>query len=215
MPPLPVAEELEVSNIASCSAYTPVASDAASSLQPDEPTDSRRQAKLPRQRPGSWLLDPETLKRYLVLGHLGAERTAEVVRDSLIAAVTELPATPHRTATWDQDAETAEHRSLSHGHRHSRLLRRSRRTVAARQQRKTPMVLCGRTEVAEELTGRPQKNSRLRHTSPTFGCFDGRFIVRPLRRLLDPRCFMIERTCPEPTSIPMPIVSSACMRCTP
>ncbi|WP_245655558.1 MULTISPECIES: hypothetical protein [Nocardia] len=94
MTPLPVAEELEVSNIASCSAYTPVASDAASSLQPDEPTDSRRQAKLPRQRPGSWLLDPETLKRYLVLGHPGAERTAEVVRDSLIAAVTELPATP-------------------------------------------------------------------------------------------------------------------------
>lgn len=47
-----VAEELEVSNIASCSAYTPVASGAASSLQPGEPTDSRHQAKLPRPRQG-------------------------------------------------------------------------------------------------------------------------------------------------------------------
>ncbi|MEU4808021.1 IS30 family transposase [Nocardia fluminea] len=54
----------------------------------------------------------ERSSRYLVLGHLGAERTAEVVRYSLIAAVTELPATLHRTVTRDQDAEIAEHCSF-------------------------------------------------------------------------------------------------------
>ncbi|MFD4407741.1 IS30 family transposase [Nocardia sp. NPDC058499] len=55
----------------------------------------------------------ERSSRYLVLGHLGAERTAEVVRDSLIAAVTELPGTLRRTLTWDQGAEMAEHRSFT------------------------------------------------------------------------------------------------------
>ncbi|MBW0275417.1 hypothetical protein ATM97_29525 [Nocardia sp. MH4] len=95
------------------------------------------------------------MKRYLVLGHLGAERTAEVVRDSLIAAGTELPATLHRTATRDQDAEIAEHRSFPMAtdirvYFADPGAARQRDSATARQRdsataTKTLMVLCGRT----------------------------------------------------------------------
>ena len=55
----------------------------------------------------------ERSTRYVVLGHLPIERTAEAVRESLIAALSGLPASLRRTLTWDQGAEMSEHRSFS------------------------------------------------------------------------------------------------------
>lgn len=43
----------------------------------------------------------------------GAERSAEVVRDSLVAALTDLPESLRGSLTWDQDAEMTEHRSFA------------------------------------------------------------------------------------------------------
>lgn len=57
------------------------------------------------------LVDRST--RFVFLGHLGRERTAEAVRDSLIAVVEHLPALLRRTLTWDQGAEMSEHRAFS------------------------------------------------------------------------------------------------------
>lgn len=55
----------------------------------------------------------ERSTRFVMLGHLGRERTAEAVRDSLITAVQHLPASLRGTLTWDQGAEMAEHRAFS------------------------------------------------------------------------------------------------------
>jgi IS30 family transposase len=55
----------------------------------------------------------ERSSRFVLLAHLGRERNAESLRDSLIATVTELPESLRRTLTWDQGAEMAEHRSFS------------------------------------------------------------------------------------------------------
>lgn len=55
----------------------------------------------------------ERTTRYVVLGHLPVERTAEAVRDSLIAACAGLPASLRRTLTWDQGAEMSEHRGIT------------------------------------------------------------------------------------------------------
>jgi IS30 family transposase len=55
----------------------------------------------------------ERSSRCVVLGYLGAERTAEIVRDSLVSAVTGLPMSLRRTLTWDQGSEMAEHRSFA------------------------------------------------------------------------------------------------------
>jgi len=55
----------------------------------------------------------ERSSRYLLLGYLGRERSAEAVRDSLIATVSDMPATMRRSLTWDQGAEMAEHRAFS------------------------------------------------------------------------------------------------------
>ena len=55
----------------------------------------------------------ERASRYVVLGHLPIERTAEAVRDSLIAALGHLPDCLRRSLTWDQGAEMSEHRSFS------------------------------------------------------------------------------------------------------
>ena len=41
------------------------------------------------------------------------ERTAEAVRDSLIAAFSGVPSSLRRTLTWDQGAEMSEHRSVA------------------------------------------------------------------------------------------------------
>ena len=55
----------------------------------------------------------ERSTRFVLLGHLGRERSAEAVRDSLIATVKHLPSSLRRTLTWDQGAEMSEHRSFS------------------------------------------------------------------------------------------------------
>ena len=55
----------------------------------------------------------ERSTRYLVLGHLPIERTAEAVRDSLVSALADLPAGLRRTLTWDQGAEMSEHRTFT------------------------------------------------------------------------------------------------------
>lgn len=55
----------------------------------------------------------ERSTRFVMLGHLGRERGAETVRDSLIATVAALPASLRATLTWDQGAEMAEHRAFS------------------------------------------------------------------------------------------------------
>jgi IS30 family transposase len=55
----------------------------------------------------------ERSSRYVMLGHLGRERGADAVRDSLIATVADLPETLRATLTWDQGAEMAEHGAFS------------------------------------------------------------------------------------------------------
>jgi len=55
----------------------------------------------------------ERTTRYVALGHLPIERTAEAVRDSLVAALVEMPAGLRRTLTWDQGAEMSEHRTFT------------------------------------------------------------------------------------------------------
>lgn len=48
-----------------------------------------------------------------MLGHLGRERSADAVRDSLITTTAHLPASLRGSLTWDQGAEMAEHRAFS------------------------------------------------------------------------------------------------------
>jgi IS30 family transposase/transposase-like protein len=55
----------------------------------------------------------ERSSRFVLLGHLGRERSADAVRDSLIATIGHLPASLRGTLTWDQGAEMAEHRAFS------------------------------------------------------------------------------------------------------
>jgi IS30 family transposase len=55
----------------------------------------------------------ERATRYVLLVHLPAGRTAEAVRDQLVATMTTLPAHLRGSLTWDQGAEMAAHRSFS------------------------------------------------------------------------------------------------------
>jgi transposase, IS30 family len=55
----------------------------------------------------------ERTTRYVVLGHLPIERTADSVRDSLVAALAQIPASLRRTLTWDQGAEMSAHRTFA------------------------------------------------------------------------------------------------------
>ena len=55
----------------------------------------------------------ERSTRYLLLVHLGAGRTAEHVRDGLIAAMADLPGHLKRSLTWDQGSEMALHRQFA------------------------------------------------------------------------------------------------------
>lgn len=55
----------------------------------------------------------ERASRFVMLGHLGSGRSADTLRDSLIATVAHLPAALRGTLTWDQGAEMAEHRAFS------------------------------------------------------------------------------------------------------
>jgi IS30 family transposase len=51
--------------------------------------------------------------RYVMLIHLPDGRTAEAVRDQLVATMTTLPARLRGSLTWDQGAEMAAHRSFT------------------------------------------------------------------------------------------------------
>jgi IS30 family transposase len=80
-----------------------------------------------RQIPGHWEGDliigaaagsaiatlVERSSRYVMLAHLGRERGADAVRDSLINTVRQLPAALRGTLTWDQGAEMSEHRAFT------------------------------------------------------------------------------------------------------
>lgn len=80
-----------------------------------------------RQVPGHWEGDliigaaagsaiatlVERSSRYVMLAHLGRERSADAVRDSLINTVRQMPAALRGTLTWDQGAEMAEHRAIT------------------------------------------------------------------------------------------------------
>jgi IS30 family transposase len=55
----------------------------------------------------------ERSSRFVLLGHLGRDRSADAVRDSLIASVSQLPGALRRSVTWDQGAEMSEHRAFS------------------------------------------------------------------------------------------------------
>jgi len=55
----------------------------------------------------------ERATRYVLLVHLPNGRTAEAVRDQLVATMTTLPAHLRGSLTWDQGAEMAAHRSFS------------------------------------------------------------------------------------------------------
>lgn len=50
---------------------------------------------------------------YVRLLHLPDTRSADVVAEAMIAAITELPATLRRTVTWDQGHEMAQHARIS------------------------------------------------------------------------------------------------------
>jgi len=55
----------------------------------------------------------ERSSRFVMLAHLGRERNADAVKDSLITTVNALPHVLRRTLTWDQGAEMAGHRAFS------------------------------------------------------------------------------------------------------
>lgn len=55
----------------------------------------------------------ERTSRLVLLAHLGKERNADAVRDSLVDAIDTLPKALRGSLTWDQGAEMAEHRSFS------------------------------------------------------------------------------------------------------
>jgi hypothetical protein len=61
----------------------------------------------------------ERATRYVMLIHLPAGRTAEAVRDQLVATMTTLPAHLRGSLPWEQGAEMAAHRSFTVAtHRH-------------------------------------------------------------------------------------------------
>ncbi|WP_431951365.1 IS30 family transposase [Nocardia lijiangensis] len=54
----------------------------------------------------------ERSSRFVMLAHLGTDRSADTLRDSLITTVGALPAALRGSLTWDQGAEMAEHRAF-------------------------------------------------------------------------------------------------------
>jgi IS30 family transposase len=55
----------------------------------------------------------ERTSRFVMLVHLGRDRSADAVRDSLINTVHQMPEALRRTLTWDQGAEMSEHRAFT------------------------------------------------------------------------------------------------------
>jgi IS30 family transposase len=55
----------------------------------------------------------ERSSRFVVLGHLGIDRSADAVRDTLITALNDVPEALRASLTWDQGAEMAEHRAFT------------------------------------------------------------------------------------------------------
>jgi IS30 family transposase len=95
-------------------------------VDPLTPISQRPAEAANREVPGHWEGDlvigagggsaiatlVERSSRFVLLGHLGRERSAEAVRDSLVTTVAKVPASLKRSLTWDQGAEMAEHRSF-------------------------------------------------------------------------------------------------------
>jgi IS30 family transposase len=55
----------------------------------------------------------ERSTRYVMLLHLGKERSAEAVRTAMAAKIAQLPHKLRKTITWDQGSEMAEHRQFT------------------------------------------------------------------------------------------------------
>lgn len=55
----------------------------------------------------------ERSSRFTILLHLPGQRTAEAVRDAIVAAFAPLPASLRRSLTWDQGKEMAYHREIT------------------------------------------------------------------------------------------------------
>ncbi|GAB3683827.1 IS30-like element ISBlo4 family transposase [Saccharopolyspora tripterygii] len=55
----------------------------------------------------------ERSNRFVILGHLGPERSADKLRDRLIAEMSLLPTWLRGPLTWDQGAEMAEHKAFT------------------------------------------------------------------------------------------------------
>ncbi|WP_455769119.1 IS30 family transposase [Micromonospora chersina] len=89
--------------------------------------EHRPAAALDRTRVGDWEGDlivgrqnqsaiatlVDRTSRYLRLVHLPVDRTAEAVRDALLAMLAELPESVRLTLTWDQGAEMAYHQQIA------------------------------------------------------------------------------------------------------
>ncbi|MBM0207191.1 IS30 family transposase [Micromonospora sp. STR1s_5] len=89
--------------------------------------EHRPAAALDRTRIGDWEGDlivgrqnqsaiatlVDRTSRYLRLVHLPVDRTAEAVRDTLLAVLAEMPAAARLTLTWDQGAEMAYHQQIA------------------------------------------------------------------------------------------------------
>lgn len=141
----------------------------------------------------------ERSSRFVMLGHLGRERSAHAVRDSLITTIQHLPDALRGTLTWDLGSERAEHRALASPPTWmctSPTQARPGSEEATRTPRGCWSQYFARgidlsrhnadelKAVADELDNRPRKTLDWGHPGQTPCCFTGRLIVSPLRRLL-------------------------------